>query len=61
MNYVGRRLWCLTLLSTMFHLFHDGLFYWWRKPEHLEKTTDLSQFTFSDNVVSSTPRHENKQ
>jgi len=33
------------LLSTMFHLFRDGLFYWWRKPEHPEKTTDLSQFT----------------
>ena len=29
----------LTKLSTIFH------FYWWRKPEYLEKTTDLSQGT----------------
>jgi len=31
--------------------------YWWRKPEFLEKTTDLSQVTdkLSHNVVSSTP------
>ena len=28
-------------------------FYWWRKSEYLEKTTDLSQ-TLSHNVVSST-------
>jgi hypothetical protein len=40
-----REVMVFNLLSTMFHLFRDGLFYWWRKPEHLEKTTDLSQFT----------------
>ena len=37
--------WCVTPLSTIFHICRGDQFYWWRKSEDPEKTTGLSQVT----------------
>jgi hypothetical protein len=43
--WIGLGLWCSTPLSTIFQLYRGGQFYWWKKPKHPQRTTDLPQVT----------------
>jgi hypothetical protein len=36
-------IWFMVLKDTLFQLYRDDQFYWRRKPEYPQKTTDLSQ------------------
>jgi hypothetical protein len=45
----------LTAFSTIFQLYLGSQFYWWRKPEYQEKTTDLTNF-----ITLYTPRLSNE-
>jgi hypothetical protein len=54
---LGLGLWCLKPLSKIFQLYHGDLFYWWRKPEYLDKTTDLYDLKDEDNQNIHHNRH----
>jgi len=47
LTYVGLGLGVTVFMSLLviFQLYRGSQFYWWRKPEFPEKTTDLSQVT----------------
>jgi len=54
--YLGYdRLGCFT---PIFQLYRGSWFYWWRKLEYTEKTTQVTWQTLSHNVVTITPHLE---
>jgi hypothetical protein len=44
-------------ISATFVVYCGGQFYWWRKPEYLEKTIDLSQVTDKLHSEDSNSQH----
>ena len=43
-------------LSTIFQLYHDGQFYWWRKSKYPVKTNDMPKFVHIMSNKCNSPR-----